>query len=72
MVEASPSPNTIIQARDVLCASSVGGGSSAHGVLINACASRVYTGKVFDILVHVHLQSYQCLLQGLLVRIGRV
>lgn len=72
MVEASPSLHTIIQARGAVCACSVGGGSGAHGILVNACASWVYAGKVFDILVHVHLQSYQCLFQGLLVRVGWV
>lgn len=70
MVEATLSPYAIIHARGVVCACSVGGGSGAHGVLVNACASWVYAGKVFDILIQVHLQSYQCLLQGLLMRAG--
>lgn len=41
---------------------SVGGGGGAHGILAEASAPRMHAGKVFDVLVQVHLQGHQCLL----------
>lgn len=51
---------------------SVGRGGGAHGILTDACTPRMEAGKVLDVLVQVHLQSHQGLLQRLLVGVGRM
>ena len=51
---------------------SVRGGRGAHGVLADARAARVHAGEVLHVLVQVHLQGHQGLLQRLLVRVRRM